>query len=293
MIRFLPHPPVTEQKNGEESVMKPRNATFGCLCILLWGVQAFAAEPVYKSIPVNDGGVITGTVRLEGKAPTGLGLAITKDEAVCGAKSSPARIAVSRDGGIQNAVVSISGITRGKPFAAGKTVVLNQEQCEYVPHVLILPAVDHLEIVNSDPVLHNVHAYDQLKGLKTIFNIAQPIKGQRTPVKRLNATAPDVLLATCDAGHPWMSAYIVLADNPYYTLTDASGGFRLDRVPPGDYTVRLWHEGVSVVRTEMEGGKPKKYTFEDPYILEQRVTVQSGGTAKVNFSLSLRSASTQ
>jgi plastocyanin len=288
MIPFLRHRPVTELKRGEEGIMKHRNATLGCLCLLLWGVQSFAAEPAYKSMPVNNGGVISGTVRLEGKAPTGPGLAITKDEAVCGAKSSPARIAVNGNGGVQNAVVSISGITRGKPFAGGKTLVLNQQQCEYVPHVLILPAGDHLEIVNSDPVLHNVHAYDQLKGLKTIFNIAQPIKGQRTPLKKINATAPDVLLATCDAGHPWMSAYIVLADNPYYTLTDASGRFRLDSVPPGEYTVKLWHEGVSIIHTEMENGQPKKYTFEDPYILEQRVTVKAGGTTKADFMLSLR-----
>lgn len=273
--------------------MKHSTAILSCLCLQLWGAQMFAAEPAYKSMLVNNGGVITGIVRLDGKPPAGPALPITKDEAVCRGKNSPARIAVSRDGGVQNAVVSILGIPRGKAFAAGHTVVLNQQQCEYEPHVIILSAGDHLEIVNSDPVLHNVHVYDQLKGLKTIFNIAQPIRGQRTPITKINATAPDVLLATCDAGHPWMSAYIIIADNPYYALTDARGGFRLDHVPPGEYVVRLWHEGVFVTRTEMENGKPKKYTFEDPYTLEQRVSVSAGGTTKVDFLLTLRPTSSK
>jgi len=268
--------------------MGRRAALFISLCILLWGMQTFSAEPVYKSVPVENGGVITGVVRLDGKAPAGSSLPITKDEAVCKRKSSPVRLAVSKDVGVQNAVVYLEGITRGKPFAAARTVVLNQEQCEYVPHVLVMSTVDHLEIINSDPILHNVHAYDQGRGLKTIFNIAQPIKGQRTTIAKVNSATPGVLLATCDAGHPWMSAYIVLADHPYYTITDASGNFQLEKVPPGRYIIKLWHEGVAVVRTEMESGKPKKYTFEEPYILEQQVTVPAGGTAHVDFTLSLR-----
>jgi plastocyanin len=293
MIRFHLPPPIDKVPSGEEIVMKYKIVVLGSVCILLWGAQTFSAEPMYKSMPVNNGGVVTGIVRLDGKAPGGLGLAITKDEAVCRGKSPPARIAVNKDGCVQNAVVSIAGITRGKPFSAGRTVVLNQQQCEYEPHVLILSAVDHLEIVNSDPVLHNVHAYDQVRGLKTIFNIAQPIKGQRTPIKKISTTAPDVLLATCDAGHPWMSAYIIMADNPYYALTDVNGAYSIDKVPAGEYVVRLWHEGVSVIRTEMENGKPKKYTFEDPYILEQPVSVPAGGTTKVDFRLTLRPTSSK
>jgi Carboxypeptidase regulatory-like domain len=256
--------------------------------IAFLATHLYGAEP-YKAIRVHDGGAVTGSVILAGSAPAFTPFPITKDEKICRVLRVVDRLALGKNNGIMNCVVQLEGITRGKPFAPGKKLALDQEHCNYVPHLLVICPDDHLSIVNLDPILHNVHCCDGAG--KTLFNIAQPIKGQRTPVTTMLPVNERLLFANCDAGHPWMSAYIVIADNPYYAITDSSGEFHLDNIPPGTYSMEVWHEGVAIVKTEMEGGKPKRYIFEDPYTLRKTVTVTEESTTTVDFSLSLRSDS--
>jgi hypothetical protein len=195
---------------------------------------------------------------------------------------------------VQDAIVWLEGITEGKKKSGGsKQLVLDQFKCRYIPHVLVLPLGASLDIVNSDPILHNVHTYDAEEKGKTLFNIAQPIKGQRTTLGHTLFKKPGLFLATCDAGHPWMSAYIMVAEHPYYALTDAQGRFVLENVPPGRYKIKMWHEGVAIAKTEMENGKPKAYRYEEPYEEEQEVTVSPLGTVSVTFSFELRSSSSR
>lgn len=246
------------------------------------------ANPLYKETEVKDGGTIRGVVRCIGNALKAPKMDITKDTDYCGRTAVCPPLRLGAKSGVQDAVVYLEGVERGKKFSASSTVVINQRRCNYEPHVTILPMGRELEIVNSDPILHNVHAYDMYGGLKTIFNIAQPVKGQRTPVKSSQSLKPGTIVATCDAGHPWMTSYIVVADHPYYAVTDANGNFALENVPPGTYKIKMWHEGVEITKTEVENGKVKKYYFEDPYITEKEITVPADGNTTVNFELSLR-----
>jgi len=55
----------------------------------------------------------------------------------------------------------------------------------------------------------------------------------------------------CNAGHTWMNTEIMVAPNPYYTVTDANGNFELTDVPPGEYEIVAWHEGWKVERQEV------------------------------------------
>ena len=248
----------------------------------------FAAETPYKEIDVSDGGTIRGTVKLVGRAANAGELSVTKDEKICGRKKPSPRLVVGKNNGVGNAIVYLEDISRGKKFNGDRIVSLEQRKCEYLPHVVLLPLRGELEIVNDDKILHNVHAYDTDAEMKTLFNIAQPIKGQRTPIKQTPKKKAGLVLTTCDAGHPWMSAHIMYTGHPYYTVTDANGNFVLNDVPPGSYTLKMWHEGVTVTKTEMENGKVKKYTFEEPYEIVQQITVPSHGTATTDFELSLR-----
>jgi hypothetical protein len=259
------------------------------VCTLL-STCLYGAEP-YKAIRVSDGGAITGSVILAGSAPTFTPFPITKDDKICRVQRTVDRLAVGKNNGVMNCIVTLEGIARGKPFLPGKKLALEQHHCDYMPHVLVVSPKDELSIVNLDPILHNVHCCEERAGGKTVFNIAQPIKGQRTPVTSMLPSDETMLFANCDAGHPWMSAYIKMAETPYFAVTNAEGAFRLNDVPPGTYSLEVWHEGVRVVKTEMEDGKPKKYIFEDPYTLKQPVTVTGKSTTTVNFSLSLRSDS--
>jgi hypothetical protein len=267
-------------------LIRRRNGALLLFLLLGWNVLQ-CGEPAYKIIDVRGGGSVRGTVRLSGSVsditvPTG------KDDKICGESVSLSKLATGRNGGVKNAIVYIQKIMGGKQFEPGKKYLLNQKECRYTPHVMVLPFGAPLEIVNSDPVLHNVHISELGSSRMSVVNIAQPIKGQKSVIQPSQIRKPGCYVATCDAGHPWMNAYIMVADHPYYTVTDADGNYLIDDVPPGEYKLMMWHEGVRVARVATDKGKTVHYEYEDPYILQTDVNVEKGRPARADFKLELR-----
>jgi hypothetical protein len=141
---------------------------------------------------------------------------------------------VGANKGIQNVVVSISNIQKGKKMPeAGAT--LDQKDCRYAPHVLLSPAGADLTILNSDGILHNIHTQSTKN---PPFNKAQP---KFRPKMTEKFAQPETVKLTCDA-HGWMGGWLIVQDNPYYVVTDANGAFKITDVPPGDYQLKFWHE---------------------------------------------------
>ncbi len=257
------------------------------LLLMFSSRAALSVEPGYKAITVQQSGNVRGTVRLIGKSleetvPTG------KDDKICGSAVTLSRLSTGRNGGVKNAIVYLEKIEEGKHFASGKKYLLDQKECRYQPHVMVLPLGAPLEIVNSDPVLHNVHLSELGSGKMSIVNVAQPIRGQRSVIQASQLKKPGILKATCDAGHPWMSAYIMVAENPYYAVTDADGNYAIGDIPPGEYRLVMWHEGVKLTKAEKERGQTVRYDFEDPYVTESQVTIEANHTARADFQLQLR-----
>ncbi len=256
--------------------------------VLLSGQGSAANSPrAYREITVDHGGTIRGKVRLVGSPPALAAMPIEKDGPVCGSRKPSPRLKVGSANGVGETLIYLDGIAAGKKFASSNTT-LEQRGCEYLPHLMILPEGAPLMIVNDDPILHNVHTYVGVGTERTVFNIAQPLRGHQMTVKSSLFSGPGIYSTICDAGHPWMSATIVVAANPYYVVTDADGNYSLENVPPGTYRVRMWHEGIKVEKTIMEGGKPKAYQFEAPYESEKEVVVQSGGSVAADFDLVLK-----
>ena len=216
------------------------------------------AKPSYDGINVTNGGAISGVVRFTGTKPKLQPRPVTKNSEICGHGAKPAvDFLLGPDGGVQNVVVIIEGIKSGKKMTPS-TPVLDQIKCDYVPHVQSVTLGSTLEIRNSDDLLHNVHG--KLDGRITIFNLAMPLKGQSIP-KQL--TKPGVIHLQCDAGHTWMSGYIVVVEHPYHTTTGNRGTFALADVPPGSYRVKAWHERFGT--------------------LEQEVSVAPGSESRISF----------
>jgi plastocyanin len=243
-------------------------------------------QATYTPVVVHDGGTIAGKVRLKGVSQKFDQMMCTQDNRTCGKMKNSPRLTVGKNGGVADAIVYLEGISKGKKFQDDQPCLIDQHNCEYHPHTLVVPVGRSIQIVNNDAILHNVHTYEAVKEPKTVFNIAQPIKGVKSTTRPL--TKPGLINLTCDAGHPWMSGTIMVAAHPYYAITDKNGDFSLSDVPPGSYTLHMWHEGVTIVKKELEHDKVKKYEFEQPYEESRQVTVRAEATSTADFELSLR-----
>ena len=114
--------------------------------------------------------------------------------------------------------------------------VIDQKGCIYRPRILGVRVGQPIEVVNSDPTMHNVHG---LPMKNNEFNHAQHRQGDRHSEV---FTVPEVMVRfKCDV-HQWMAAYVGVLDHPYFAVTDASGAFELPNLPPGTYTIEAWHE---------------------------------------------------
>lgn len=208
--------------------------------------------------PIPGTGSIRGKVTFEGEAPRRLKLMLVKDTDVCGRDDQyDERLIVSESSGIQNAVVYLTGVDGGKPLSSlGSKFVLDQRGCRYQPHVLLVPVNTRLEVLNDDGILHNLHTFCKKN---RPCNMSQPKFRKKMEV---TFEYPEFIHARCDI-HGWMSGWIVVVDQPYYTITDAEGNFSLSDVPPGTYTLNCWQEKLGE-QTE-------------------QVTITAGGTATSTF----------
>jgi plastocyanin len=222
----------------------------GMLVLPLLAIIALPLQGLsYEAGTVSDGGTIVGEVKYAGDPPPPEKLEVTKDANICGAdpKTSPALV-VGANKGIKDVVVSVPGITKGKALEKpAKPPVLDQKACEYHPYAQIIPVNTTLEILNSDDVLHNVKTEP---GSKTTFNVAQPKFKKKITV---DFKTPEIVNVECNV-HGWMNAVIVVADNPYNALTDADGSFKITDVPPGKYTLKVWHSELGEQTKEVTVG---------------------------------------
>jgi plastocyanin len=235
--------------------------------------------------PAGPAGRIRGVVRLKGDKPRGAVEAISQDQTTCGNSHPVARLALGQDNGVQRAFVYLDGVPGTQDSRPRQSVLVDQKDCQYAPHALAVPVGTKLEITNSDPILHNVHGYEMTaEGLQTIFNVAQPVRGQHNTIEP-GLSKPGIVALTCEAGHPWMSAYVFVANHPYVAVTNDEGEFVIPDVPVGTYKIKMWHEGVTMKRNIKT---LQKYEYEDPYEITQEVVVQDGAETVVNFDLTLR-----
>ena len=220
------------------------------------------AKPVflgkYEEAAVGDGGTVQGKVVYNGSIKKKTVLP-TKDKRVCGKVRKEPLIFVGDGGAVKDSVVYLKGIGSGKPWPEmmTKVPVLDQESCKFHPHVQVARQ-GSLDIVNSDPVLHNTHGY---YGKRTAFNVALPEKDQKV-TKVLKQ--PGTVRVDCDA-HGWMLGWVHVVDNPYFFQTGEDGTFSITDVPPGEYTLAVWQEWLGET--------------------EYPITVTAGGTTALDVDL--------
>lgn len=183
-------------------------------------------------------GSITGTVKVEGRVPANTLIRMGVDP-LCsrlhaGTRVTQQSVVLGPEGGLGNAFVRLEGTFAPTPIPR-EPVVIDQRGCVYTPRIVGVRAGQKLQIKNSDPLLHNVHAIsDKGNG----FNVGQPQAGM---VHESTPKQEDVFHLTCDM-HRWMTAFVAVVNHPYFAVTRGDGTFTIPNVPPGTYTVRAWHE---------------------------------------------------
>lgn len=240
-------------------------------------VTAMGVSPVsaYEVIDVLHGGAIEGIVRLEGAVPEpkGFNLITFPDPAYCGRISNGhgwrllRDFVVSADAGLKDAIVLLEGVEAGKPFETSVPLI-EARDCLFQPFMTIVRNGHAVEVVNMDPVMHDIQGYETSleAGARTLFNTPLVMNHQhrRGDIHAMHDHAPGKSLVgpiylnkgrrtfymQCGF-HAYMESWAMAVNNPYYALTDDAGAFRIDGIPPGTYQLVVWHPQTGPGATKM------------------------------------------
>jgi uncharacterized protein (DUF2141 family) len=105
-----------------------------------------------------------------------------------------------------------------------------------------------LDILNSDPTLHNIHS---LPEKNEQFNLGMPVQGMKYTKK---FDKPEVMIRIkCDV-HGWMGAYCGVLPHPFFAVSAADGSFTIKDLPAGTYTIEAWHEKLGTQKSKVTVG---------------------------------------
>jgi plastocyanin len=136
-------------------------------------------------------------------------------------------------------------------------VVMDQRNETFVPHVLAITTGTMVDFPNTDRIYHNVFSLSKAAS----FDLGRYAAGRS---KSVRFDRPGIVRVFCEI-HSHMSAFILVFSHPFFAMTDSDGRYRIERIPPGTYTVVAWNEGTS----------------SEPVA----VTVPSGGAAELDIPL--------
>jgi plastocyanin len=217
----------------------------------------------YFHVDAATAGTVAGAITFAGAKPARETISMEADEgcqkAHAGKPAYDEAVLIGNHGALANAFVYIQAGLEGKKFEPNtQAVVLDQRGCTFVPRVIGLRPGQTLDLMNGDAVAHNVHP---LPVNNREWNQEQ---APQAPTVEHRFARPEIMIPVKCNIHAWMHSYIGVVDHPYFAVTGPDGRFQWKNVPPGDYTVAVWHEKL---------GKQ-----------EQQVHVASAASAAVNFT---------
>lgn len=210
--------------------------------------------------PADSSPSVKGIVKFEGAPPKPTRIDMSQDPLCAKGRSTPLTtedVVVGTDGALANVVVYVSdGLTSHDFPPPQQPAVLEQKGCQYRPHVLALQANQTLNIVNSDETTHNIHP---TPNNNREFNMTQP---HGTPLEHTFAREEVAIPVKCNV-HPWMKGYIAVFKHPFFAVTDKTGSFELNGLPPGTYTISAWQEklGTQTQNVTVTAGKVETVDF--------------------------------
>ena len=237
-----------------------RMISFAFALLLPFTSMGFA----YEVMEVRNGATITGKVALTGIIPHAQRrFEVRNGPEVCGAERVLNKVEVHQ-GTLKGAVIALEGVEKGKPFASHRKTATDQGQgtfqyaggntlnmgvqlkkCSFGPFTGVIMADETVRFTNHDSIKHTLHTYAskdrKAKILRTVHTQSLRPESQTEkvfPSKKLHH--PRAVVLTCDR-HDFMENWLYVVKTPYYAVSDESGNFHIDQVPPGDYDLVVWH----------------------------------------------------
>ncbi|MDA0737835.1 MAG: carboxypeptidase-like regulatory domain-containing protein [Nitrospirae bacterium] len=258
------------------------------LVVGMWVMALALPSFSYEEIAVTNGGTIQGKVTITGNTPRPMAfnLVTIPDAVYCGRISTGTGWRIVEDfiigegGSLKDVVVMLDDIKKGKSFDLPK-VRVDAIDCDFLPFVNVLKDKEEITVINMDPIEHDIQGYETARerGARILFNRPLPMNPFHRVLGMLNshkhmAGTPmiekihlrkgrNIFVMQCGF-HPYMFSWGVVVKNPYYAITKEDGQFEISDIPPGQYTLKVWHAGT------------KQY-------LERQVTVTSNRTLTENF----------
>jgi len=220
------------------------------------------AVPNYFHVDAATAGTISGSVHFSGQRPAKKTIDMSNDPACVNANQGAVyddSMIIDDHNGLADAFVYVKSGLEGKTFApAAAPVTIDQRGCWFHPRVIGVQVGQELDVVNSDPVTHNIHPMAQVNHE---WNHSQ---GPGDPPMKRRFTKQEIMIPVKCNIHNWMHAHIGVVDHPYFAVSASDGSFTIPNLPPGTYTLEVWHDHLPTQ--------------------EQQVTVPAHGNAKINFN---------
>ena len=174
------------------------------------------------------------------------------------AASLQAELVDSQGQPLANAVLSLRSAV--VPKVAPATAVMDQRSQQFAPNVLAVRSGTSVAFPNSDNIRHHVYSFSLAKRFELRLY-------QGTPSEPVIFDTPGVVVLGCNI-HDWMVGYIYVTDDPWFAVSDEQGRLSLEQVPPGAYTVSLWHPQTPDMLPQAAGqlqltgaGSQQRYTL--------------------------------
>jgi hypothetical protein len=213
----------------------------------LLAIAFFVALSVSASwAPAAEWGSIKGRFLVDGAPPAPKPLVVTKDQFCIDKMPANEAIVVGEGGALANAVVYVR-VSRGKTIEThpdyapqlGEPVTLDNNGCQFVPHITLIRKGQTLVIKNSDPVGHNTNL--------TAFRFNQTIPSSGDVQTKIQLATPLPMPVNCNI-HPWMQSYILALDHPYMAASAEDGTFEIKNIPAGKHEFQFWHESPGYLK---------------------------------------------
>ena len=126
-------------------------------------------------------------------------------------------------------------------FKVPAKALLDQKKMTFIPHVLPILVGTTVDFHNGDTVNHNVFSPD---GEGYNLGTFPPGESRFYTFKKTG-----VYTQLCSL-HPEMEGFIIVLQNPYFTVSEQGKSFKINGVPDGHYLIKVW--GKKLKKPEKE-----------------------------------------